>query len=453
MSEQEFLPLEVSIPNEAGWPKKTLDELCSLISRGTAPVYVEGSSVLAIGQRCVTTSRFAPEFARPHADRAMRNVLRPESGDVLLNSTGTGTIGRSVVFDHDGAFIVDGHVTVFRPRAETADGRWLNAVLRTSWGQRHLERFCYAGSTNQLELSRKPVKASALPVPTVQEQQGIAQILDIFDTAIRETEALIDKLKAVKQGLLHDLLTRGIDANSQLRPPQSEAPQLYKESPLGWIPREWDIEPIINLTSNSAIGPFGSDLVASDYRDSGVPVIFVRDVKPDQLVWKSNVFVSASKAQTLAAHEVRAGDVVATKMGLPPCVAAVYPESMPCGIVTADIVRLRPCTDRIRPDWMSIFINFSAVAKQVEQITAGVTRPKVTLRDVRDLLIGLPPIKEQERVLDRLTAMQSRIQIEEALYEKLTAEKVGLMNDLLTGRVRVTPLLESMQQAAAQTEA
>jgi type I restriction enzyme S subunit len=126
---------------------------------------------------------------------------------------------------------------------------------------------------------------------------------------------------------------------------------------------------------------------------------------------------------------------------------------MPCGIVTADIVRLRPCTDRIRPDWMSIFINFSAVAKQVEQITAGVTRPKVTLRDVRDLLIGLPPIKEQERVLDRLTAMQSRIQIEEALYEKLTAEKVGLMNDLLTGRVRVTPLLESMQQAAAQTEA
>lgn len=285
------------------------------------------------------------------------------------------------------------------------------------------------------------------------EQRAIAQILETLDTAIRETEALIDKLKAVKQGLLHDLLTRGVDASGQLRPPQSEAPQLYKESPLGWIPREWEVEPIINLTSNSVIGPFGSDLVASDYRDSGVPVIFVRDVKPDQLVWKSSVFVSASKAQALAAHEVRVGDVVATKMGLPPCVAAVYPESMPSGIVTADIVRLRPCTDRICPDWMSIFINSSAVAKQVEQITAGVTRPKVTLRDVRDLLIGLPSIKEQERVLDRLTAMQSRIQLEEASHEKFTAEKAGLMDDLLTGRVRVTPLLESVQQSAAQTGA
>jgi len=136
MSEQEFRPLDVSIPNEAGWPKKTLDELCSLISRGTAPVYVESSSVLAIGQRCVTASRFAPEFARPHAERAIRNVLRPEQGDVLLNSTGTGTIGRSVVFDNDGAFIVDGHVTVLRPKPEAADGRWLNAVLRTSSGGR-----------------------------------------------------------------------------------------------------------------------------------------------------------------------------------------------------------------------------------------------------------------------------------------------------------------------------
>ncbi len=285
------------------------------------------------------------------------------------------------------------------------------------------------------------------------EQRAIAQILDTLDTAICETEALIGKLKAVKQGLLHDLLTRGIDANGQLRPPQSEAPQLYKESPLGWIPKEWDTEPIINLTSNSVIGPFGSDLVAADYRDSGVPVIFVRDVKPDRLVWKSNVFVSASKAQALAAHEVRAGDVVATKMGFPPCVAAVYPESMSSGIVTADIVRLRPCTDRICSDWMSMFINSSAVAKQVEQITAGVTRPKVTLRDVRNLLIGLPPLKEQERVLDRLTAMQSRIQLEETSHEKLTAKKAGLMDDLLTGRVRVTPLLESVQQLAAQTGA
>src|SRR5690606_28997388 len=83
---------------------------------------------------------------------------------------------------------------------------------------------------------------AAIEVPDdLAEQRAIAQILDTLDTAIRETEALIGKLKAVKQGLLHDLLTRGIDANGELRPPQSEAPQLYKESPLGWIPRGWEV--------------------------------------------------------------------------------------------------------------------------------------------------------------------------------------------------------------------
>ena len=75
----------------------------------------------------------------------------------------------------------------------------------------------------------------------IAEQVKIAEVLDTLDTTIRQTEAIIEKLKQVKQGLLHDLLTRGIDANGELRPPQSQAPHLYKDSPLGWIPTEWDV--------------------------------------------------------------------------------------------------------------------------------------------------------------------------------------------------------------------
>jgi type I restriction enzyme S subunit len=84
------------------------------------------------------------------------------------------------------------------------------------------------------------LEAVPIDLPPINEQQQISKILDTLDTAICETESLIDKLKAIKQGLLHDLLTRGIEANGQLRPPQSEAPQLYKKSPLGWIPIEWE---------------------------------------------------------------------------------------------------------------------------------------------------------------------------------------------------------------------
>lgn len=329
----------------------------------------------------------------------------------------------------------------YQPKQSNEDFNFWAAYFTSADFSARLARVAVGSTNSHTRAAPKETLKWFVPeVPSVQ-QQKIAQILDTLDTAIHETEAIIAKLKAVKQGLLHDLLTRGIDANGELRPPQAEAPHLYKQSPLGCIPKEWGIDFIANLTTSSVIGPFGSDLVASDYRVSGVPVIFVRDVKPDFLIWKSDVYVSPRKAQALAAHEVIAGDIVATKMGLPPCVAAVYPDTMPNGIVTADIVRLRPNLSLIRPNWMSTFINSPAVAKQVEQITAGVTRPKVTLRDVRNLRLAVPLLEEQQFVLDRVVAMESRIRLEDAALQKLLVKKSGLMDDLLTGRVRVTPLL------------
>ena len=70
----------------------------------------------------------------------------------------------------------------------------------------------------------------------------------------KELAQVIAKLKAVKRGLLHDLLTRGIDANGELRPPQAEAPYLYTKSPLGWIPKDCITQPWSerNLCASSA---------------------------------------------------------------------------------------------------------------------------------------------------------------------------------------------------------
>ena len=73
-----------------------------------------------------------------------------------------------------------------------------------------------------------------------------------MDDLIERTEALIAKYRAIKQGLMHDLLTRGVDASGRLRPPREEAPGLYRESAVGWVPREWEVRlyvPIGTLTS------------------------------------------------------------------------------------------------------------------------------------------------------------------------------------------------------------
>jgi len=305
------------------------------------------------------------------------------------------------------------------------------------------------GSAGQQRVQKQFFAKYQLCVLPFAEQKKIAQILDTLDTQIHQTEALISKLERIKQGLLTDLLTRGIDQNGQLRPTPDQAPQLYKDSPLGWIPKEWEVDSLGGVSEKSAIGPFGSDLVADDYQSEGVPVVFVRDVKASGFRWLSEVYVSTQKARSLAAHQVLPGDVLLSKMGLPPCVACLYPKRMPSGIITADIIRFRPNTSRVLGEWVTEFVNSEFVLRQVRAITAGVTRPKVTLGDARNIFVGVPPLSEQSRVLKLVSSAVKELDAYRRQREQLEMTKQGLMDDLLTGRVRVTRLLEAKEWATA----
>ena len=93
-----------------------------------------------------------------------------------------------------------------------------------------------------------------LLVPSLPEQRKIARILSTVDDLIERTEALIAKHRAIKQGLMHDLLTRGVDASGRLRPPREEAPGLYRESAVGWVPMEWEVVPFGHWLVGSHMG-------------------------------------------------------------------------------------------------------------------------------------------------------------------------------------------------------
>ncbi|BES73032.1 hypothetical protein RE428_40500 [Marinobacter nanhaiticus D15-8W] len=304
-----------------------------------------------------------------------------------------------------------------------------------------LDRVAIGSTNSHKRYGPRELLSFRIDVPSLAEQAVITEVLDTLDTQIQKTETVIAKLEKIKEGLLHDLLTRGIDQNGELRPTPEQAPELYKESVLGLTPKEWDISTLGDSSISSVIGPFGSDLVASDYQSEGVPVVFVRDIAGAQYDRVSQVFVSPRKAQALSAHEVTADDLLLTKMGLPPCISAVYPKREPAGIITADIVRLRLKSD-VAPEWAHHCVNSEAVKSQVRGITAGVTRPKVTLKDARSLRIAVPDIEEQARILSILQRSSSRLESESASLAKLRAQKSGLMDDLLTGRTRVASLLK-----------
>jgi type I restriction enzyme S subunit len=300
----------------------------------------------------------------------------------------------------------------------------------------------FTSQTTQSNLNASSVRKLPIAYPrSKQTQRKIATILTTIDTAIEQTEALIEKYQHIKAGLMHDLFTRGVLPNGQLRPPCEQAPELYQETAIGWIPREWEIVRMVKLAEDrkgsTTIGPFGSDLVATDYQQEGVPIVFVRDVKESGFEWNSNTYVSPRKGRQLAAHKVVSGDVLASKMGLPPCISCLYPDWMPDGVITADMIRLSPDKKTVNGHWLTVAINQDRVKRQIAAITAGVTRPKVTLGDFRNIRIAKPLLAEQNRISDKLKVVQAMLDAEWVRVTKLGAQKLGLMQDLLTGKVPV----------------
>lgn len=375
----------------------------------------------------------------------MNRVLIPERGDVLLNSTGTGTIGRSCVFSAEGSFVVDGHVTVLRPKHGQTDGRWLNAVLRTPWGQSFLETQCYSGSTNQVELSRTRLAAGWVPCPPFLEQRQIAEILDALDEAIRKTEQIIAKLQQVKQGLLHDLLTRGIDDNGELRDPDRH-PEQFKDSPLGRIPKDWDVRRVEQLLAAVSpamrSGPFGSALLKSELVESGVPLLGIDNVHVEHFVPSYTRFVRPAKAAQLSRYLVRPKDVMITIMGtVGRC--CVVPKEVGEAISTKHVWTLTFDSKLYSAPLACLQFNHAPwVLRHFARDEQGGIMSAIRSETLRTTLLPVPPAPEMEEIELRLGTIGHRIQQDGEAVKKLRLLKSGLMEDLLTGRVRVTKLLE-----------
>lgn len=359
-------------------------------------------------------------------------------GDVLLVKDGS-TLGMSgFIKSLPAPTTVNGSVAVIRPQSSLSVG-FLYQIVNGSSFQRLV--WLKRSGLGVPHLFQADLREFRVHLPPLFEQEKIGEGLSWIDEAIEHSDALTRKLQRIRTGMIADLFTRGLDPEGNVRPSPSKGPETYHFTRVGTIPTSWECVPVSECALKApgaiTIGPFGSNLVAADYRGEGVPVVFVRDVREEGFDWRSGVYLSPQKAAALAVHAVRSGDVIASKMGAPPCIACVYPPWMPDGIITADIIRLRADATRVHAGWLATAINHHRFRVGVRQITAGVTRPKITLSDFRRLLIALPPLDEQRAIAARVQTLTDRLTAELTSLLSLRTLKAGLMDDLLTGRVRV----------------
>lgn len=376
-----------------------------------------------LGERRISLSKF----------RALSSC-ELEPGDLVVSMMGTA--GKCAVFPGDAERgIMDSHLLRIQPNLALVHRDYFAIALQAD---NVIGRQVAAMSHGSIMagLSSKIVKRFKVPLPPVREQPKIVEILRALDTAIHETEAIIAKLKAVKQGLLHDLLTRGIDANGELRPPQAEAPHLYKESPLGWIPKEWDFAPLVSKIDF----PEGQvDPRRTPFRDWVL-------VAPDHVESGTGRFLSAATAaeqQAISGKYVfEAGDVIYSKIR-PYLRKAVLVSAN--GLCSADMYPLRPKAG-VNSRYLLAVVLGDQFSRFSESVSMRSGFPKINRSEMAEFSSGWPSSDEQARIAEVLTEADAKQVFAEEEHQKLKLLKSALMDDLLTGRVRVTPLLTEAER-------
>ena len=187
-----------------GWNRKPIGELSMLIKRGVSPDYAEAADGVVINQKCIRDGRVSLAEARQHQTRVPEEKL-VQYGDVLINSTGVGTLGRVAVFDIKGTGITcDSHVTILRPNAKAVEPEYLGHTV--SHLQDYFESMA-AGSTGQAELSRDLIARTKIIVPSVEAQSEFAAQVSPMRQQRRTLLTANDALAKTRDALLPRLIS------------------------------------------------------------------------------------------------------------------------------------------------------------------------------------------------------------------------------------------------------
>ncbi|MGD0206766.1 MAG: restriction endonuclease subunit S [Verrucomicrobiota bacterium] len=281
----------------------------------------------------------------------------------------------------------------------------------------------------------------SIPFPRdLNEQRKIVEILVTVDEAIEQTEAVVQKWQQMKAGLMHDLFTRGVTPDGNLRPTRQEAPQLYKNSDLGWIPKEWNAVRLDKSEISIIDGDRGENYPqAHELLDSGhclflsATNVTARGFKFDELQ-----FISSEKDQLLGTGKLSRGDVVVTTRGTVGNIAC-YDADVPFSDIriNSGMIILRCNRTDLSPEFLYCSLTNYIFGHEFGRVISGSAQPQLPIKDFKRFHCLILPSPEQQAILSKANAASGYLISEEERVFKLRAQKQGLMQDLLTGRVPV----------------
>jgi type I restriction enzyme, S subunit len=394
-------------------------------------------------QLCNYMDVYSNDYIRGHLDfmQASATVteiarFKVELGDVLItkDSETPDDIGiPSVVTDEIDNLICGYHVALIKPNKSVVDSVYLSKQLGRAETAGYFAR--YAAGSTRYGLPMCAMNRTPVALPPLAQQRKIATILSTIDTAIEQIEALIEKYQHIKAGLMHDLFTRGVLPTGQLRPPREQAPELYQETAIGWIPREWNgvnLSSVADLTVGFA---FKSEWFVAD----GINLLRGENVGYGAPDWQDRQCLHPEKQNLFTEYLLNPGDVVIgmdrtfTKSGVKITQLAVSD----CPALLVQRVGKFVATD-CDADYLRWLVVSPGYLRSLFNQQKGMDIPHLSKSEILAPVVPLPNKIEQRLIASQVRGILDLIQVANSHLQKLRQQKLGLMQDLLTGKVQVT---------------
>lgn len=426
------------------WEVQSLKTVASFISRGSGPDYVEKSDIAVINQACIYWDGVRLEnvkFQRQQDVSDWKSFLR--QGDLLINSTGAGTLGRAVVFDLQGVFIADSHITIVRVKPEKYDVQYLSYLIGTPAYQGFIYSTLTSGSTNQIELSREGLRGLQFIKPSLAEQRAIASFLDRetekIDSLIARRRRLIELLEEKKTALISRAVTKGLDPDVPMKDSEIEW--------LGQIPAHWEAVRLKHVAKLES-GHTPSRSVPEYWENGDISWVSLNDVghlhKQNYITDTKNLInelgLTNSAAKLLPPETV----ILSRDATIGRC--ALLGKEM----ATAQHFVNWICTEDLLPEYL-LFTFRVPMQQEFESLTMGATIKTIGMPDVNSFKIPLPSISEQRQIVEHVKETRSRIEeLAEKLQwhvEKLREYRTALISAAVTGKIDVSEEVSSLEAA------
>lgn len=281
--------------------------------------------------------------------------------------------------------------------------------------------------TSQRHIYRRDFDSLIIPFPSPTEQEAIAEALSDADALIESLEQLLTKKRQIKQGAMQELLT------GKKRLPGFQSKPGYKQTEMGPVPADWLVVSIRDVAEKITVGFVGS--MAHLFTDQGIPLLRGQNVLANQLDLNETKFISPETHKQWKKSALEPGDVVMVRVGYPGT-SCVIPDGLG-EANAASLVVVRPNTSKLSAHFLSMIVNSQDGKRQIDSYLVGGAQQVINTGTAAMFKLRLPSLPEQTAIVAILSDMDADIAALETKLATAQQIKQGMMQELLTGRIRL----------------